>query len=64
MLILGGSFTNVASFIYQKLTKTLWVLFFILLISSFFGDILSLLFKEETLVATSYALIGLFGGNQ
>ena len=64
MIILGGPFTNVASFIYRKMSKTIWLLFFTLICCWFLGNLYSIFLGQEFMVSMSYALVGIFGGNQ
>jgi len=64
MIILGGPFSNVASYTYQKMNRTIWLLFFTFLICCFFGSILSIFLGEEFMVSMSYALVGILGGSQ
>lgn len=62
-IILGGVFTQAMNFIYRKLSKSIWILFLVFMLSWIFGDILSLFIDEEVIVCTGYAFIGIFGGS-
>ena len=54
----------VASFIYKKLKRTIWLLFLVLFICWLFADIISIFIDQEFMMSLSYVFVGLLGGNQ
>ena len=63
ILNFGAKVTSLPFFLYYKLNKSLWLLFFILVISWFFGSVFSLFLEQQTIVLSTYAFIGMLGGN-